>query len=246
MLMLDILNFAHRGFSGRYLENTMKAFEEAYQEGADGIELDVQLTADGKVVVFHDSSLQRLTNVDGLIEEFTFSELSQITMPHGLETYSIPFLDEYLEWVQSKDLITNIELKSVTSDDKGLEEKVIEKIYGYGQEDKVILSSFHKNSIIRVKNIDPLIECALLTPSCSEQILHLTKEMGVEYIHPHFTSLNRELVELASELELGVNVWTVGDQNVMEEVREMGALGIITDYPNVLNELEEDVMVQTS
>lgn len=240
---VDALNIAHRGFSGKYLENTMKAFEEAYQAGATGIELDVQMTADGEVIIFHDVSLNRLANIEGQIEEFTAKELSNIALFKGLTSHKIPTLEEYLMWAQHRDLITNIELKSVTSEDKGLEEKVIEKVYEYGQEEKVILSSFHKNSIIRTKKMDSMIECGLLTPSCSEQILYLTKEIGVSYIHPHYTSVNDEMIKIAEELELGVNVWAANGVEVLRELEEYSVFGIITDFPNTLKEVQESPQV---
>jgi len=236
---VDALNIAHRGFSGKYLENTMTAFEEAYQAGATGIELDVQMSADGELVIFHDSSLKRLANIEGQIEEFTAKELAEITLFKGLNAHTILTLDEYLTWVQYRDLITNIEMKSITSEDKGLEEKVIEKVYKYGQEEKVILSSFHKNSIIRAKEIDSMMECGLLTPSCSKQILYLTKEIGVSYIHPHYTSVNEEMIKVAEELELGVNVWSANSEESFRELEKYSVFGIITDFPDTLNKIQQ-------
>jgi len=242
-MAVDALNIAHRGFSGKYLENTMTAFEEAYQAGATGIELDVQMTADGEVVIFHDASLKRLANTEGQIEEFTAKELSEITLFKGLNAHKIPTLDEYLTWFQYHDLVTNIELKSITSEDKGLEEKVIEKVYEYGQEEKVILSSFHKHSIIRSKEIDSMIECGLLTPSCSKKILHLTKEIGVSYIHPHYTSVNEEMIKEAEELELGVNVWSANSEESFRELENYSVFGIITDFPDTLGKVQKDSKV---
>lgn len=232
------LNFAHRGFSGKYLENTMEAFQAAYEAGADGVELDVQLTQDGEVIIFHDATLDRLTNTTGWVAEWTAEELSNIRMLQSTSTgkklYKITTLKEYMEWVQDKDLITNIEIKSITSEDYGLERKVLRSVQEYGIKDKVLISSFHKNALLRVKDLDSTMECGLLTPGCNSKILHLTQALGVEYIHPHYTSITKDLVLEAERIGLEMNVWTVNDGYALEKMLELGPLGIITDHPERL------------
>lgn len=232
------LNFAHRGFSGKYLENTMESFQAAYEAGADGIELDVQLTQDGEVIIFHDATLDRLTNTSGWIAEWTAQELSNVRMPqmteNGMKMYAIPTFDEYMEWAQEKELITNIEIKSITSEDYGLERKVLKYIQEYGVEEKIVISSFHKDALLRVKEINPTMECGLLTPGCNSKILRLTQALGVEYIHPHYTSITKELVREAERLGLEMNVWTVNDGYALEKMIGMEPLGIITDHPERL------------
>lgn len=97
------LGFAHRGFSGKYPENTMLAFEKALEAGCDGIELDVQLSKDGVVMILHDESLKRTTGAGGYIWQYTKNEL---------EKFEIPTLREYFELVKQEAIITNIELKT--------------------------------------------------------------------------------------------------------------------------------------
>jgi glycerophosphoryl diester phosphodiesterase len=237
------LNFAHRGFSAEFLENTMESFQAAYEAGADGVELDVQLTRDGEVIIFHDATLERLTNATGWLAEWTAQELATVQMPkettEGIKTYSIPTFQEYLDWVKDKDFLTNIEIKSITSEDYGLEKKVIEAVYQAGVEEKVLISSFHKDALLRVKEIDLTMECGLLTPGCNTKILQLTKALGVEYIHPHYTSITKNLVAEAEKLGLEMNVWTVNDGFSLERMLELAPLGIITDHPDRMRKLQE-------
>ena len=105
-------NFAHRGFSGKYPENTMLAFKKALEAGADGIELDVQMTKDGQVVVIHDEKVDRTTNGTGLVRDYTLEELRKLDASYiyagQMGVNSIPTFEEYCEWVAGTDLVTNI------------------------------------------------------------------------------------------------------------------------------------------
>ncbi len=97
---MKTLNLAHRGFSSQYPENTMIAFEQAYQAGADGLELDVQLTRDGEVVIFHDKMIDRMTNGSGTLSDLTLRDIKWVSidglMQDGLPRQKIPTLEEYL------------------------------------------------------------------------------------------------------------------------------------------------------
>ncbi len=109
-------NFAHRGFSGKYPENTMLAFRKAVEEGVDGIELDVQLTKDGEVVIIHDETIDRTTDGKGLVVSYTYDELRKFDASFKFRGQCgfnpIPTLREYFELVKDKNLVTNIELKT--------------------------------------------------------------------------------------------------------------------------------------
>ena len=120
-------NFAHRGFSGKYPENTMLAFEKAIEAGADGIENDVHLTKDGVPVIIHDELVDRTTNGKGYVKDYTYEELSKLDASYIFPEYGvlhIPTLREYMELVKDKDIITNIELKTGVFEYPGIEEKV--------------------------------------------------------------------------------------------------------------------------
>lgn len=240
---MKTLNLAHRGFSSQFPENTMIAFEQAYQIGADGLELDVQLTRDAEVVIFHDKMIDRMTNGSGTLSELTLKDVQSVSidglMQDELPRQKIPTLEEYLSWVHDKDFLTNIELKTLTGEDIGLESKVLKLIFEYGVEERVIISSFHRQNMARVKKQSPSIQTGLLVPGCNDHILKLTKELGMDYIHPHALSLDETLIEQSHHFELGINTWTVNELADLEKVANEGIHAVITDFPDLLKQVQD-------
>ena len=128
--------FAHRGFSGRYPQNTMLAFRKALESGCDGIELDVQLTKDGEVVIIHDEYLDDLTDFTGNVRDYTLGDLKSCNAGgKWQEVYGfqpIPTFEEYCEWASGNSLITNVEIKSSVYYYEELEKKTMELIERFG------------------------------------------------------------------------------------------------------------------
>ena len=107
--------FAHRGFSSKHPENTMPAFEAAVEAGAHGIEIDVQFTSDGRIVITHDEVLERTTGREGYIFASTYDDLNELNFSNPFPGYAptkIPLLSELLEYLKDKDTLLNIELKT--------------------------------------------------------------------------------------------------------------------------------------
>src|SRR3954447_15030693 len=151
--------FAHRGYSASFAENTMGAFTEAEKAGADGIELDVQLTKDGEIVVIHDEKVDRTTSGNGFVKDFLYKEIRKLNAnKKGLKKEPIPSLTEVFEWMKTNTLICNIELKNGLIPYEGMEEKVIQLIRKYGLIDRVIISSFNHYSIVYAYRIAPEVE----------------------------------------------------------------------------------------
>ena len=129
---------AHRGYSGRYPENTMLAFKKAVEAGCDEIELDVQLTKDDVVVVLHDERIDRTTDGTGYVRDYTYEELKQFNAAKcwngRYETMAIPTFEEYCLWVKDEPVTTNIELKTSIYYYEGLEEKTIALLRKYHRE----------------------------------------------------------------------------------------------------------------
>ena len=243
-----IKNFAHRGFSGAYPENTLLAFKKACEmPGCHGIELDVQLTKDGECVIIHDEELDRTChNGTGFVKDYTLEELKKFDVSfiyrdqYGPQ--EIPTLREYFELVKDYDMVTNIELKTSVIEFKGMEKKVLDLIEEYGLKDRIIISSFNHYTIKRVKELCPDIACGLLTGSWLLNAGEYVKAAGVEAFHPIYNSLNKEVVEEIHAHNAAVNTWTVNEE---EEIRYMAELGvdiIIGNYPDriakVLAEME--------
>ena len=158
--------FAHRGFSGKYPENTMLAFKKAEEVGCYGIELDVQLTKDDEIVIMHDETIDRTTSGTGNIRDYTYQELCLVDCYGKFEGkydfQRIPTLREYLTWVKDTGLVTNIELKNSVYYYEHLEEKVIDMVREFQMEDRVIFSSFNLVSINKCKKMLPEVPMGYL------------------------------------------------------------------------------------
>ena len=230
--------FAHRGYSGRYPENTMTAFREALKAGTDGIELDVQLSKDGQLVIIHDETLDRTTTGKGYVKDFTLSELKQLDASVGrLTGERIPTFEEYCEWVKDTSLVTNVELKTSIVYYEDIEEKTAEMIKTFQLEDRVLFSSFNHLSIVRMKQLLP--ECpvgALVEHDDLQNAGYYCRKYGFEYYHPDCDLFTRENAENCREYGVGVNVWTVNDLKVFENMAEWNIDGVFTNYPKYLAE----------
>ena len=231
-------NIAHRGFSAAYPENTMLAFRKAVEAGCDGIEMDIRVCKSGELVVIHDSDVSRVTQGIGKVGDMTLDQLKKLNVKAGFgDIYGfneIPTLEEYFDYIQTKDVFTNIEIKRGSKPGQEIEKKLIELINKYNLMQKVIISSFDHYSIMRCKEIAPSIKCGLLM---SDGILHpgkYAKHYGVECIHPNYITLNEEIIRETLEYGIEINVYTVNDQDVMQHFISSDVTGIITDYPDRL------------
>lgn len=229
--------FAHRGFSGKYPENTLLAFRKAMEAECDGIELDVHLAKDGSLIIMHDEKLDRTTNGTGLLCEHTLDELRQFdasaVMPGKFPFEPIPTLAEYFELVKDTPVITNIELKNSVIWYEGMEEKVIEMVRAYHLEDRVIFSSFNHESIALCKRLAPEIPCGFLYDCWLIHSGAYAKTNGVEYLHPSLYSLNDTVIDEIAQDGVGLNVWTVNEESGMRYLAQKQVNGIITNHPDV-------------
>jgi glycerophosphoryl diester phosphodiesterase len=236
-----IRNIAHRGFSGKYPENTLLAFRKALEAGADGIELDVQLTRDGEVVILHDETLDRTTDGSGPVGEHTLSQLRRLDASGSFRgrwgVNPIPTLEEYFQLIQGREVLTNIELKNGVLPYPGLEERVLEIVDRWGRRDQVILSSFNHPSVMRVKALAPEIRCGFLEESRLLDPAGYCAGHGVECWHPFWRTLTPEDAAGLRARGVAVHPWTVNRREDMEEMLRLGADGIITNYPDLLEEL---------
>ncbi|NLP35454.1 MAG: glycerophosphodiester phosphodiesterase [Clostridiales bacterium] len=229
---------AHRGYSGKFPENTMLAFKKAYKAGADGIELDVQMTKDRKLVIIHDEFIDRVTDGTGLVRDFTFEELQKFNVnkkfgdKHGFNP--IPSFEEYLSWVKNKMITTNIELKTAKYYYEDLEEKVVDMIRTYELENKVMFSSFNHVSLIRCKELIPEIPCGVLTLKGGlGNAGYFANKYQLEYYHPDFRGLTDELVQNCKEYGIKLNVWTVNNEEGLQKLYDWDCDGVITNYPRL-------------
>lgn len=231
--------FAHRGYSALYPENTMLAFKEAEKAGADGLELDVQLTKDGEVVVIHDEKIDRTTDGTGFIKNLTLKELRQYNACYKFKKLQgktpIPTLEEVFQWMQTNRLICNIELKNGVFRYQGMEEKVIELIEKYQLAKRIVVSSFNHYSLVHFYRLAPYIETA---PLLSESIYMpwvYAKAIGAKGIHPKYSRGMDDIYKQCMENGFAVRPYTVNKEAVMRRLFAMNCSAIITDDPLAAN-----------
>ncbi|WP_297788593.1 glycerophosphodiester phosphodiesterase [uncultured Anaerococcus sp.] len=230
-----MLNIAHRGFKGSYPENTMLAFRKAVEVGADGVEFDVHLTKDGHLVIIHDENLIRTCGVDVLVKDLSLAELKKYDAAFAYEAYheEIPSLREYFAYAKDLDLVTNIEIKNGLYFYEGIEEKLYALIKEYSMEDKVIISSFNHQSILRMKELDDSLALAFLEESILVDPIGYLKDHAIKIYHPIAQTFDKALVDKFHEEGITVNAWTSDKVPYnFKELNDIGFDAIISDYPD--------------
>ena len=236
-----MINFAHRGASKYFPENTILSLKEGIKTGANGLEIDVHKTKDNKLVVIHDEDIERTFKGKGLVKDMTLEELRSFkcrnkNFENNIEC-KIPTLVEVLELIKDTNIILNIELKTDEIHYEGIERDVIELVNRYGLKKKIILSSFNHESIRICKEIDSEFETGLLYYAPIENVIQYAKEVGANAIHPDLRLVSEELIKEANKNNIKVNIYTVNSPIYMRKLIKAGANGLFTDYPDLLNEI---------
>ena len=230
--------FAHRGYSGKYPENTMLAFEGALKLSVNGIELDVHKTKDGKLAAIHDESIDRTFLGNGLVKDYDLRDLKKLEnrdekFRENIDSI-IGTLEEVILLVSFKDdFVLNIELKTDVIHYNGIEEDVLEMLDSYDMIENTIISSFNHESLKICKKINKNIKTAVLYSEPIEDIVNYAKELGVYAIHPDYKLVDKILIKKCHENNILVNAYTVNEKEDIERLIEEGIDGIITDYPNI-------------
>lgn len=238
------INYAHRGASAYFPENTMLSFEKALEMECTGIETDVQMTKDGVLVLIHDEMVDRTTNGHGLVKDYTYMELSKLDagawMGEEFIGNKVPTVEELIYLTSDKNIILNFEIKSGVVIYEDIEQKLIDLIYKHKIEHKVILSSFNHYSINKCNKISNEINTGILYMAGIYKPYNYVKTVGANAIHPYFLAVNEEVVKEAKKHKTQVNVFTVNDEAYMKSFLDMKVDGIITDYPDKLHKLMEN------
>ena len=208
--------YAHRGASGwdkQYApENTMPAFEKAVAMGADGIELDVQLTRDGEIVICHDEKIDRTSDGIGWLKDYTLKELREFSFSKPHPEYGnvkIPTLRDFLEFFSPTGKELNIELKTGVILYDGLEKKTAAMIREFDMEDRVIYSSFNHYSLKLLKDAVPEARIGLLMGQNFVDVPGYTTMMQAEAVHPNYQHIDKEYIDKCHAHGIKVNTWTV-------------------------------------
>ena len=229
--------FGHRGFSGKYPENTMLAFEKAVETGCYGIELDVQLTKDNQIVIMHDEKVDRTTDGTGWIKDYTLEELKKLNASvlfPEVPVQRIPTLEEYLDYIKDTNIVTNIELKTGVIAYPDIEKMTAEMVAKYHLEDRIIYSSFSHMSVKKIQQFAPTTKTGALM--CNEIIQnagYFCKDCGFDYYHPDAKLLNDDIINDCKKYGVPLNVWTVNDMKTLQQMKDWDVEGVISNYPDI-------------
>ena len=236
----SLMVIAHRGFSGAAPENTLAAFRKAIDVGSDMIELDIQLSKDGKIVVIHDETLERATNGQGRVVDRTLQELKKVDAGSRFRAdfsgERIPTLQEVLDLAKDRVLV-NIEIKNPTHGQYPITEladKALEEVKKAGMIDRVIFSSFNPVSLEYIEKNEPRACAAFLYHRPWNSLPEITGERRYQVLNLRNIHVTRRKIDKIHKEGMKLNVYTVNKEEELEQFVKWGVDGIITNYPDRL------------
>lgn len=222
--------FAHRGFSGKYPENTRLAFDQAHELGVDGFELDIQLTRDREIVVFHDRTLERTTNGKGRLAKHTLLELKRYDAGQGEQ---IPALAELLKaYYLGPQLM--IELKYHTASNyQPLIDELVKLLKYFKLKYPPIVCSFNWPALVYLRGKSQSIDIMVLHDhKLFSRVLKIAKLVKAGAISTNINEVSSRKIALAKAAGLKTYVWTVNSKKQAALCRRLGIFGIISNFPN--------------
>jgi glycerophosphoryl diester phosphodiesterase len=229
--------WAHRGASGHAPENTAAAFRIAAEMGADGVELDVQLTKDDRLIVIHDERIDRVSNARGAVRDYDLAELKRFNFNKKGITESLfaeaPTLSEVCAMLSGTKLVVNIEFKTGLCFYEGIEEKTLAVVRAYDMEDRVIYSSFNHYSVLRIKELAPSARTGLLFGGGIIVAAAACERLGIDAAHPDLGALRYPgLVRDAKARGVKLHAWTANEDADLRFCFENGVDAVITNFPD--------------
>jgi len=229
--------FAHRGASAYAPENTLAAFELAVQQGADAIELDVKLSADGHAIVMHDDMVDRTTGGQGRVKAMSLAKLRSLEAgSHFAEKFhgeKIPLLEEVFESVGRRTYI-NVELTNYDSKEDGLVDTVCAIIKKFNLQKRILFSSFHAANLVKARALLPDVPRGLLATNDYRGIWIRSFVFAFgnfQALHPHVDTTSPRQINRVHRLRRRIHIYTVNAEDVIRRLFRWGVDGIFTDDP---------------
>lgn len=240
------LIFGHRGSAGTHPENTMISFEAALKAGAEGIEVDVQLTKDLVPVIIHDERVDRTTNGSGWVKDLTLAQIQQLDagskFDPAFSNVTIPTLEELLKWTANTPLFLNIEIKNEFVRYLGIEQQILELVQKYHLLNRVIISSFNHYSLVEVRKLNREIETAILFMEGIFEPWNYARSIGANALHCYLPVAVPELFVGAAQAQMPVRVFTVNEKNDMIYLFNHRCSAIFTDWPQKAVEIRNSLV----
>lgn len=229
--MINIIG--HRGAAGHSLENTFNSFGIAKELGVDLIETDIQITKDGKLVIFHDNILNRISNGSGYLKDFSFAELSKLTLSDGSK---IMQLEELCVFCKENGLKLFAELKGYNICKKAVS---ILKNY-FSTEDFIIGSFFHKQ-IHEIKRENSNLQTCIIFEGYISGMLEYILSRDVDFISLGFESVTDNIVEELRKIQKNYIFWTLDQEVEIKKAISYSPWAIVTNYPERVRNIIDSI-----
>ena len=227
-----MINYAHRGASEYAPENTLSSYYLGLLSGANGIETDVQRTKDGVLVLFHDDTVDRVSNGTGRLCDYTLEELKELRI-YGKSTTGfydrIITLREFLEKFSQYDIKFAIELKGAD-----VEEDTLDMINEFGILNKTTFTSFKFDYISKIKKINPEARVGWLTKEITDENIKMLLDIGGEELAPKAEFITDELIKNLRASQLGVRAWGFSNIELMKKMCDLNVDGMTVNFPDRL------------
>lgn len=259
------LVIAHQGGDGVWPGDTMYAFENAVQIGADVLEMDAHITKDGQIVLMHDEKVDRTTDGTGLIEDLTLDQLKQLdaaykwsnddgkTFPYRGQGIQVPTLEELFQQFPEMRYVIEIKLT-----ENPIDKPLCELIRKYSLQDKVVIASFHDQAMKNFRKTCPEVATSASRGEVTTFVL-LGKVLlsglvapGYESIQPPYDPaesknipiMTKRFIREAHAKNVAVEPWTVDDPKLMKQYIEWGVDGIMTDRPDLMTQVLKEMEIR--
>lgn len=231
---MPMINYAHRGASEYYPENTLRSFCAGLDMHADGIETDIQRTKDGVLVLHHDDTLERIPHVSGSVKDYTYDEL--LRMDFGafkgarFAGERIVKLDTFLTHFANRGLTLALEIKQ-----QGIEADCLAAVNEHACRREVIFTSFIWESVTALRALDPQIRLGYLTYAITEDVLDKLSKHGIQQVCPRVDLVTKESMALAQSRGFSVRFWGVKTIELMNRALALGGDGMTCNFPDKLH-----------
>jgi glycerophosphoryl diester phosphodiesterase len=239
-MVYPVVRVAHRGASIECPENTLLAYRRAIEHGVDALEVDLHLTRDRQLVAIHDSRLDRVTDGRGLVRDYSVDQIKALVVEQG---ECIPLLAEIFQLVAGSSLRLCLEIKGQNeAESLEIAEAVVRAVGSAGMDSKVILTSFMSSALLRSKALNPGL-ATMLDPSPQDgsltprQVCEQVLLAGANCLSFDFRYVDRALAGEARLSGLALWPWNPDEPVDIRKMLDLGVPGIMTDRPDVLNEV---------
>lgn len=261
------LVFAHRGFGNYAPDNSLAGALLAFRAGMDGVDMDGQMSSDGEFVIFHDLSVDRLTDSTGKVNDLPLTKLLTLDLGskfgHGFKRTYVATFEDFVSRINGKGILM-VELKVPGLQNTGIEKKAVDIIKKYHAEESVYLSSFNPLVLYRLKKLDPNIRTVLIFMDTNwnpqllaeikpEDLVNLPWVLRQEWIRrairkiirPDLLSVNKEVSEKTIDTVIRkgypIFLWTPEDENDIKFALSKKPYGVISDEPKLAKRLRDSL-----